>query len=74
MALLARLKAARRRRDDEHYGSRPWLVADGEITSLQREIFDLPSDATPVAAVPVRDDADDVDLHELGQPQDPPHI
>ena len=47
MSLLGRFKAARRRRDDSQYGSASWLDADGEIASLQREIFTLPLEDRP---------------------------
>jgi hypothetical protein len=68
MSLLGRFKAARRRRDDAQYGSASWLDADGEITSLQREIFTLPIEDRPtnVYRYEPDDDVEDED-RELGQ-------
>lgn len=61
MALLRRFKAARRRRDDAQYGSTSWLDADGEIASLQREIFHLSVEDPPSNVHRYEPDEDDAD-------------
>ena len=68
LSLLRRFKAARRRRDDAQYGSPSWLDADGEIASLQRQIFDLPLEDRPSNVYRYDPDEDvDDEESELGR-------
>jgi hypothetical protein len=70
MALLIRFKDARRRRDQASYGSRPWLDADDELATLQREIFAAtaePSNGSKVGSPGAAKESDPD--HELAPPE-----